>query len=194
MEIITNNFDTLKEDIENTKKNYLNNKYSEDETKEMYLLQRNNLLNYINKFDDVSKKELINRVNSSKTKTEFKRNKKILEEYKKLKNNEFFVDNVTYFDNIPDLIENDSKELKMAIVLKIPCEIIGIIALAITIYFKYNILLFPFENLLKYFITMIFMYYSALFLDYTRESIKEDISELSKLKYTLKKDNKTTVK
>ena len=41
---------------------------------------------------------------------------------------------------------------------------------------------------------MIFMYYSALFLDYTRESIKEDISELSKLKYTLKKDNKTTVK
>ena len=194
MEIITNNFDTLKEDIENTKKNYLNNKYSEDETKEMYLLQRNNLLNYINKFDDVSKKELINRVNSSKTKTEFKRNKKILEEYKKLKNNEFFVDNVTYFDNIPDLIENDSKELKMAIVLKIPCEIIGIIALTITIYFKYNILLFPFENLLEYFITMIFMYYSALFLDYTRESIKEDISELSKLKYTLKKDNKTTVK
>ena len=194
MEIITNNFDTLKEDIENTKKNYLNNKYSEDETKEMYLLQRNNLLNYINKFDDVSKKELINRVNSSKTKTEFKRNKKILEEYKKLKNNEFFVDNVTYFDNIPDLIENDSKELKMAILLKIPCEIIGIIALAITIYFKYNILLFPFENLLEYFITMIFMYYSALFLDYTRESIKEDISELSKLKYTLKKDNKTTVK
>lgn len=194
MEIITNNFDILKEDIENTKKNYLNNKYSEDETKEMYLLQRNNLLNYINKFDNVSKKELINRVNSSKTKTEFKRNKKILEEYKKLKNNEFFVDNVTYFDNIPDLIENDSKELKMAIVLKIPCEIIGIIALATTIYFKYNILLFPFENLLKYFITMIFMYYSALFLDYTRESIKEDISELSKLKYTLKKDNKTTVK
>ena len=194
MEIITNNFDTLKEDIENTKKNYLNNKYSEDKTKEMYLLQRNNLLNYINKFDDVSKKELINRVNSSETKTEFKRNKKILEEYKKLKNNEFFVDNVTYFDNIPDLIENDSKELKMAILLKIPCEIIGIIALAITIYFKYNILLFPFENLLEYFITMIFMYYSALFLDYTRESIKEDISELSKLKYTLKKDNKTTVK
>lgn len=194
MELITNNFDTLKEDIENTKKNYLNNKYSEDETKEMYLLQRNNLLNYINKFDDVSKKELINRVNSSETKTEFKKNKKILEEYKKLKNNEFFVDNVTYFDNIPDLIENDSKELKMAILLKIPCEIIGIIALAITIYFKYNILLFPFENLLEYFITMIFMYYSALFLDYTRESIKEDISELSKLKYTLKKDNKTTVK
>lgn len=196
MEVINkiDDFDSLKYDIEKTKNKYINNKIERENIKNDYIRQRNLLINYIGTFDDLSKKDILQKIIKEKEKEELEFNKRILKEYKKITNEEVFVETIINSEDIITLLKKDYSSLKYSMLYKVSCVIIPVVQIMITLSFNYGILFFPYNDVIKYLLTIIQLYIPAFLFDYIKECIKEDIEKIYDLKYTLKEENKTIVK
>lgn len=196
MEVINkiDDFDSLKYDIEKTKNKYINNKIERENIKNDYIRQRNLLINYIDTFDDLSKKDIMQKIIKAKDKEELEFNKRILKEYKKIITEEVFVETIINSEDIITLLKKDYSSLKYSMLYKVSCVIIPVVQIMITLSFNYGILFFPYNDVIKYLLTIIQLYIPAFLFDYIKECIKEDIEKIYDLKYTLKEENKTIVK
>lgn len=192
MEVVNKecDFESLKQDIEETKNEYIHNKFEREKIESDYIRKRNDLIYYASLFDDISKKDIIKNILNSSNKEELAINKKILKEYKKLINDGFYIEMICNSESIKDLLEKDYNSLKSVMFYKISCIIIPIIQISITIFFNYEVLFFPYESIIRYFGTILGLYIPACVFDYLKEGVKDDMKSLNDLKYTLKEENK----